>query len=139
MNKYSECPFCGKKKWRHQIRKVTIHYKSHPLTYEQPGLWCDSCREGVIGGTDRNATQKILQTFRAKIDGLLSPDEVKSIRKTLKMTQHTASSLFGGGVNAFSRYERGETPVPKSLAQLLTLLHNHPELIRELRRTQKNH
>ncbi len=30
------------------------------------------------------------------------------------------------------RYERGETPVPKSLSQLLSLLNNHPDLLKEI-------
>jgi HTH-type transcriptional regulator/antitoxin MqsA len=98
----------------------------------QPGYWCDNCKEGVIGGEDRRATQKELQIHRAKIDGLLSPDEVKNIREELKLTQQKASALFGGGINAFSRYERGETPIPRPLSQLLKLLHLHPQLLNEV-------
>jgi len=48
------------------------------------------------------------------------------------LTQQKASEFFGGGVNAFSRYERGETPVPKPLSQLLLLLYIHPDLLLEL-------
>ena len=132
MKKIEHCPFCGKESYHHQTKPMTLRYKSHPITIKQPGYWCDKCKEGVIGGEDRKATQKMLQAFRSKVDRLLSPDEIKHIREKLKLTQQKASELFGGGVNAFSRYERGETPIPRSLSQLLQLLYKHPTLLDEL-------
>lgn len=126
------CPFCGELTYYHQIKLITLYYKKCPIQLEQPGYWCDACLEGVIGGDDRLATQKILQTLRAEIDGILTPDEIKRIREKLKLSQRAAADLFGGGVNAFSRYERGETPAPKALCQLLLLLDKHPNLSSEL-------
>ncbi|MDR3477953.1 MAG: type II toxin-antitoxin system MqsA family antitoxin [Gammaproteobacteria bacterium] len=130
--KVEHCPFCGKESYYHQTKSMTLRYKSHPITVEQPGYWCNECGEGVIGGEDRKATQKELQGLRAQIDGLLSPDDIKLIREKLKLTQQKASDLFGGGVNAFSRYERGETPIPRAASQLLQLLGAHPNLLTEL-------
>lgn len=132
MSKIEYCPFCGKKSYHHQTKSMTLRYKSRPITIKQPGYWCDECGEGVIGGADRKATQKELQAFRSRIDGLLPPDDIKHIREKLKLTQQKASDIFGGGVNAFSRYERGETSIPKPLSQLLHLLDIHPDLLSEL-------
>jgi YgiT-type zinc finger domain-containing protein len=67
-NKLELCPFCGEESYQHQTKKMTLHYKSHPVTVSQPGYWCNKCLEGVIGGDDRKATQKELQSFRAKIE-----------------------------------------------------------------------
>lgn len=131
--KLENCPFCGKKSYRHTTKSMTLLYKSHPITVKQPGFWCSQCKEGVIGGKDRKATQKELQTLCAKIDGLLSPDEIKHIREKLNLSQIKASAIFGGGVNAFSRYERGETPIPRPLSQLLRILKLHPDLLDELK------
>lgn len=131
-SKLEHCPFCGEKSYHHQAKNMTLHYKSHPITVNQPGYWCNECKEGVIGGEDRKATQKELQAFRAKVDGLLTPDEIKYIREKLSLTQQRASEIFGGGINAFSRYERGETPIPKPLSQLLLLLNTHPNLLSEI-------
>jgi len=136
MKKIDYCPFCGKKSYRHQTKSMTLRYKSCPITVKQPGYWCDKCKEGVIGGEDRKATQKELQTFRSTIDGLLSPDQIKHIRDQLNLTQQQACEIFGGGVNAFSRYERGETPIPKPLSQLLQLLAKHPHFLNELHSKQ---
>lgn len=131
-SKFEHCPFCGEESYQHQTKPMKLQYKSHSITVKQPGYWCNKCNEGVIGGEDRIATQKELQAFRAKVDGLLSPDEIKTIREKLNLTQQKASEIFGGGINAFSRYERGETPIPKPLSQLLQLLNLHPNLLTEL-------
>src|ERR1700682_3578439 len=103
--KKEHCPFCGKESYHHQRKPMILRYKSHSITINQPGYWCDECKEGVIGGEDRKTTQKELQAFRAKIDGLLTPEEIKYTREKLNLTQQKASKIFGGGVNAFSRYE----------------------------------
>jgi HTH-type transcriptional regulator/antitoxin MqsA len=132
MKKYERCPFCSKESYCHQTTLMRLQYKSHPININQPGYWCEHCGEGIIGGEDRKATQKELQTFRAEIDGLLSPNKIKHIREKLNLTQQTASEIFGGGINAFSRYERGETPIPRSTSQLLGLLSSHPNLLAEL-------
>ncbi|MBS0358932.1 MAG: type II toxin-antitoxin system MqsA family antitoxin [Proteobacteria bacterium] len=132
MNK-EHCPFCGNKTYYHQVKPMTLNYKKEKkITLDQPGYWCDSCKEGVIGGQDRKATQKQLQAFRAKVDGLLSPDEIKKIRKKLKLSQKQASVLFGGGVNAFSRYEQGEIAIYRATSQLLKILDKHPEQLCEI-------
>lgn len=132
MKKKELCPFCGEVAYHHQVKSLTLRYKSRSITVKQPGLWCDKCGEGVIGGKDRRATQKELQAFRSQVDGLLTPDEIKIIREKLHIRQKDACELFGGGVNAFSRYERGETPIPRPLSQLLILLDKHPALLHEL-------
>ena len=63
----------------------------------------------------------------------ITPENIKHIReKKLHLTQHEAAEFFGGGVNAFSRYERGETPISRPLSQLLHLLEAHPNLLDEL-------
>lgn len=54
---------------------------------------------------------------------------IRSTRRKLGLTQKQAGRIFGGGVNAFSRYERGITSPPKSLLALLTILDMHPELL----------
>ena len=47
--------------------------------------------------------------------------------------QRQAAELFGGGVNAFSRYENGKTKPPLALVKLFKLLDRHPDLLSEVR------
>jgi HTH-type transcriptional regulator/antitoxin MqsA len=47
--------------------------------------------------------------------------------------QRQAAEIFGGGVNAFSRYENGKTKPPLALVKLLMVLNRHPDLLNELK------
>ena len=49
----------------------------------------------------------------------------------IRMRQHLQTQ--GGGVTAFSEYERGKTQPHKSTVLLLELLGKHPELMQEVR------
>ena len=60
-------------------------------------------------------------------------DSVRNIRKKLGLRQAEAGRLFGGGVSAFSDYERGKTQPHKSTVLLLKLLNKHPALLDEVR------
>jgi len=68
--------------------------------------------------------------------------ELRAIRKRLGLNQSEAADIFGGGVNAFSEYERGVRQPAKSTVLLLKLLDQHPDLLPEVLatgRTQKIH
>ncbi len=60
-------------------------------------------------------------------------EAVRTIRKKLGLRQADAGKLFGGGVSAFSDYERGKTQPHKSTVLLLKILDKHPELLDEVR------
>ena len=55
------------------------------------------------------------------------------MRKKLALDQREAAEIFGGGVNAFSRYENGKTRPSLALVKLLKVLDRHPELLEEVR------
>jgi len=46
---------------------------------------------------------------------------------------YEATEIFGGGVNAFSRYENGKTKPPLALVKLLKVLNRHPDLLDEVK------
>jgi HTH-type transcriptional regulator/antitoxin MqsA len=71
-------------------------------------------------------------SFCVNVDQEIS-DDVRDIRKKLGLKHAEAGKLFGGGVSAFSEYERGKTQPHKSTVLLLKLLDKHPELLDEVR------
>jgi HTH-type transcriptional regulator/antitoxin MqsA len=97
-------------------------YRGATYTYSQPGDYCEDCGEGFLTPEDLDATFIGQVEFKRQCDRLLSPSEVLEIRKTLGITQAQAGDLFGGGINAFSRYERGEVEQSRALDLLLRLL-----------------
>jgi HTH-type transcriptional regulator/antitoxin MqsA len=58
--------------------------------------------------------------------------EIRRIRLRLGLTQVAAARLTGGGHNAFSRYERGETAPLPAVVNLFRLLDKHPELLKDI-------
>ena len=64
---------------------------------------------------------------------IVDPAFIVAVRKKLSLDQREAAEIFGGGVNAFSRYETGKTKPPLALVKLLKVLERHPELLEEVR------
>jgi HTH-type transcriptional regulator / antitoxin MqsA len=63
----------------------------------------------------------------------VDPAFIANARKKLALDQREAGEIFGGGVNAFSRYENGKTKPPLALVKLLKVLDRHPDLLNEIR------
>ena len=63
----------------------------------------------------------------------IRPSFIDFVRKKLALDQREAGEIFGGGVNAFSRYENGKTKPPLALVKLLKVLDRHPDLLNEVR------
>ncbi|AHE99147.1 type II toxin-antitoxin system MqsA family antitoxin [Thioalkalivibrio paradoxus] len=98
------------------------------------GCFCDQCGEVEFADSDSASR------YAAAMDDLVierrrqRAQEVRRIRTRLKLTQKAAAEVFGGGVNAFSRYERGEVDPPRAVVKFLRLLDRHPELLDEVKR-----
>ena len=67
------------------------------------------------------------------MSAIVDPAFIASVRKKLALDQREAAQIFGGGVNAFSRYENGKTKPPLALVKLLKVLDRHPDLLAEVR------
>ena len=116
-----KCPICNGTLKR-EDKSVVYNYKDHSREITQSGDYCTECKEGFLSPNDLKASQKAIADFKREVDHLLTTDEIKAIRKKLKLTQAKASSLFGGGVRAFHKYETGEYAQSKSLDILLKLI-----------------
>jgi HTH-type transcriptional regulator/antitoxin MqsA len=75
----------------------------------------------------------LMLDFNKQVNGaIVDPTFIANIRKKLNLDQRQAAEIFGGGVNAFSRYENGITKPPLALVRLLRILDRHPELLTEI-------
>jgi HTH-type transcriptional regulator/antitoxin MqsA len=63
---------------------------------------------------------------------IVDPAFIARVRKKLALDQRHAAAIFGGGPNAFSRYENGKTKPPLALVKLFMLLDRHPKLLNEV-------
>lgn len=121
MNPLTQCPLCGGTLVS-QVKKVPFTYKGKTLELEQTGWFCQSCHEGFLTPEESRRSDPALRAFHNQVDGLLTPERIKAVRKSLHLTQTEASRLFGGGPMAFSKYERGEITHSRSLDIVLRLL-----------------
>lgn len=126
-----ECPVCGGNLSRVE-REETCEYKGGRVAYMQPGWWCDSCDEAILKGEDNTVSNTVFVELRARIEGVLPPSEVKNIRKQLNLTQKQASKIFGGGANAFQKYESGETVPSVGMSLLIKLVGDHADYLESL-------
>ena len=115
------CPICDGTLKR-EDKVVVYSYKDHTKEILQSGDYCIECKEGFLSPKDLKVSQKAIADFKREVDHLLTTDEVRAIRKKLKLTQEKASSFFGGGIRAFHKYETGENAQSKPLDILLKLM-----------------
>lgn len=119
---------------RRGVRPMTIEYKGVQATLDMPGWYCDACDESIHTGEDMKASDRALNRLKAAAEGLLSSEEIKRIRKKLRLTQEEAGELIGGGPRAFQTYEVGDITPSRAISSALTLLDRDPAGLEVLRR-----
>lgn len=129
------CPECGTPSPVHDTRDVPYTYKDQTTVVPAlEGDYCGACGEIVFTREAGDLYGKAIAEFRRKVDGTqVDPLYILAMRKKLGLGQREAGEIFGGGVNAFSRYETGKVQPPVSTVKLLKLLERHPELLDEVR------
>lgn len=126
-----KCPLCGGSEMvQGTTRKVPYVYKGQETFLEIHGDWCPDCDEMVLSDADSAAMEAQMSDFKRSVNGeAVDPEFIQAVRKKLGLNQKQAGELFGGGVNAFSRYELGKSHPPQSLVVLFHLLDRQPELM----------
>ena len=130
-----KCPVCGRVELVHGTRDMPFTYKGQTTHVTAVTAdWCDACGESLTGPAESERVMRAMNEFRQQVNAQDGNQElIRNVRKQLHLSQREAAELFGGGPNAFSRYERGSTEAPQPLVQLFKILGRHPELINELR------
>jgi len=102
-----KCPLCGAAELIHDTRDIPYTYKGE---------------------------MSEMRAFSRQVNAaIVDPEFIVKVRKKLALDQREAAEIFGGGVNAFSRYENGKTKPPLALVKLLKVLDRHPELLDEIK------
>ena len=131
-----KCPTC-------EIGNLVLHTRNRAYTYKGKsttirgvtGRYCDNpeCREVVMEMGESIRTSQEMLVFNKKVNAKLTPiDLLANVRQRFKLTQQQAAEVFGGGANAFSRYESGKTKPPLALVKLFRILDKHPDLFEEV-------
>ena len=130
-----KCPMCAEAELVHDTRDLPYTYKGESTII--PGVtgdFCASCGESILDAVESARTSSMMLDFNKQVNAsIVDPEFIVSVRKKLALDQREAAEIFGGGVNAFSRYENGKTKPPLALIKLLRVLERHPDLLAEIR------
>ncbi|SFU70329.1 type II toxin-antitoxin system MqsA family antitoxin [Pseudoduganella namucuonensis] len=129
------CPICGAAELVHDTRDISYAYKGETTVLPQvTGDFCPACGESLLGVDESRRTMDLMLEFNKRVNSaVVDPAFIVRVRKKLQLDQREAAEIFGGGVNAFSRYETGKTKPPVALVKLLKVLDRHPHLLEEVR------
>ena len=130
-----KCPSCAAAELLPDTRDMPYTYKGEStLIPGVTGDFCPACDESILNAVESRRTINFMLDFNKQVNAsIVDPGFIASVRKKLALDQREAAELFGGGVNAFSRYENGKTKPPLALVKLLKILDRHPDLLNEVR------
>ena len=130
-----KCPSCGEGKLVRDTRDIPYTYKSETTTIPAVhGEFCPACGESVLAAAESKRVSAAMLEFNKQVNAsIVDPGFIARVRKKLALDQRQAAAIFGGGANAFSRYENGKTKPPLALVKLLMVLDRHPNLLGEIR------
>lgn len=130
-----KCPVCGAAELILDTRDMPYTYKGETTSIPSVTAdYCPACDESIADMAESERVMREMQAFNKQVNAaIVDPGFIVNVRKKLHLDQRQAAELFGGGVNAFSRYENGKTRPPLALVKLFKLLDRHPDLLDELR------
>jgi len=130
----TNCKLCNSEDVSDYVETDEISYKESTLQVSIAYSLCNNCDREFISKPQILQNEAALRAAKKDYDGLLSSEEIIRARRTLSLTQEQAARVFGGGRNAFSKYERGEVSQSVAMDKLIRICLNHREVFHELAR-----
>ncbi|ADH59876.1 transcriptional regulator, XRE family [Thermoanaerobacter mathranii subsp. mathranii str. A3] len=125
------CPVCGKEQETKVIEKEEIStVRGDEIKALAKIRVCSVCGEELFDEElEEENIQRVYDIYRKK-HGILSPDEIRNIRESYRLSQRAFAKLLGIGEASIARYETGALP-EKSLSNMIMLLKD-PENMEKL-------
>ena len=130
-----KCPCCGAAELIQDTRDLPYTYKGEITAIPAvAGDFCPACSEVVLDREQGDRYSEMIGMFQRQVNAaFVDPNYIVKVRRKLDLDQREAAEIFGGGVNAFSRYENGKTKPSLALVKLLKVLDRHPDLLGEVK------
>lgn len=123
MDEYRIHPDTGERLHR-DIRPMTITYAAFSRTLDVPGWYPPHDGDAIHIGSDLDGVDAAIGEMRADYAAA-----VRSLRKSLRLSQEAAGRIFGGGKRAFQKYEAGTMPPSDAAVGLIELVRRDPRAI----------
>jgi len=94
---------------------------------------CSQCGSDPVFADQARRNHARITDARRAAYGLLTGAEIRALRERFSLSQQEAATLFGGGANAFSKYERGEVTQSDAMDRLMKIVAGYPFLLDSLR------
>jgi HTH-type transcriptional regulator/antitoxin MqsA len=128
--KKNTCPVCGEGILKKEVIEEKFEYKGRRIAIPDYVIYrCAACKETIVDRDTLRSSGKILKDFQRSVDGLLSGEEIRAIRKRLGLTQEKMAKILGGGLKGFARYESGQICQSRAMDNLLRILDVYPDVI----------
>lgn len=137
MTTHQICPMCETGKLTPVTFTDSFTYKGLSILVEGlQGMLCENCgADPILTEQILFNQEKIADAKRAAL-GMFTGEQIRQIRERLKLSQKDCAQLFGGGTNAFSKYERGEVIQSDAMDALLYVVDKFPFTLDALRHRQ---
>ena len=126
------CPVCGSTAVKHQEGEYVFVWPkgfATPQSTFPNATWevCDDCGEESLPSelSDR------IEAEQYRIQGLLTPPEIRAIRERTGLSQVEMARLLSVGDKTFARWEAGLSIQNRSMDNLIRVASAHPDLFAE--------
>jgi HTH-type transcriptional regulator/antitoxin MqsA len=125
------CPICGGRLERlAERREVRVGNRSARVMDEFSR--CTLCAEELYSPGQMDATLRLASDVIRKEEGLLLPDEIRSLREEFGLSQRAFEQLLGVGPKTVVRWEKGSVFQNRATDSLLRVVARFPEVVRFL-------
>ena len=122
------CPICESGNLSPSLVTETITYNGQQLTVPPIEISvCSHCGEELVLPAQARRNDLRFADAKRVADGLMTSVAIRDWRRQLGLTQAQAARILGGGVNGFSRYERGEIIQTRSMDWLMRVTADVPQ------------
>lgn len=127
------CAACGSD-------KLIAHKENSPVTYKgkQGSIVtlyssCENCGSETVTDEQSKLNQRLFMEFKKVSEGFLTGAQMRQLRERLCITQSEASLIFGGGPNAFTKYENDDVMQSSSMDKLVRISVDFPDVFEKLK------
>jgi HTH-type transcriptional regulator / antitoxin MqsA len=132
MEKLSMCQVCGEGQLVLRVTDEDVEYGGQTARVAVRMVSCDHCGSEYATPAEALLNKRAVMAFRKRVDGLLSGEEIRFIRRQYDISQDQASAMFGGGPKAFSKYENDDVAHATSMDKLLRLVRDSEDAFHRL-------
>lgn len=128
-----ECPICGAAVTAFS-GDIQVTSGARSVTVHSDHDECTGCGEGFYAPEQLQEVEQRVAAALREADGLLSPEEIRSIREALGLSQAGLEQLLGVGAKTVVRWERGMVVPNRATDNLLRVIHAVPAAVSFLRK-----